>query len=314
MTNGKKPSSGFTDNIDAEVGNVEQMSVDKSFHDIREIYSSESGHARVLFATRYGKRYALKCLKKDYLYTPIYRQVLTKEFEIGIQLDNPYICRTIGMEEVAGYGSTIIMEFIDGCTLRQLIDRGCLTRPLAWKIFRQLTDALSYMHSKGIYHRDLKPENIMITYGSNDVRLIDFSLSDSSSFSVLKSPAGTIGYVAPEQLQSDSSATTLADIYSLGKVLEDMAHATKDSRLMHIGKECAKDDPADRPSSIEKIKTIASSGHQSKSILALIIICLLLVVSIVVGLHNRATHTTKARSSYTTTVDSNDVITPNNTK
>lgn len=288
MSTKKKSSSGFTENIDSEINSSESMDVDKSFHDIREIYVSENGHARVLFATRYGKRYALKCLKPDYLYTPIYRQVLAKEFEIALQLDHPNVCRTIGMEEVEGYGPAIIMEFVDGQTLRQLMDKGLLTRQLAWKIFSQLTEALSYMHSKGIYHRDLKPENIMLTYSGNDVRLIDFSLSDSSAFSILKSPAGTIGYIAPEQLVSGCTATAQSDIYSLGKVLEDMALATGDKKMMRIGKECAQEDLARRPKTIDDVEKIRDYKDYRPYIVLLIIICIALILVIVAGLRRLA--------------------------
>ena len=80
----------------------------------------------------------MKCLKPDFLYTPIYRQALTKEFEIGLQLDHPNICRTIGMEEVDGLGATIVMEYIDGETLADMIDGKVLTAQMAEKVARQL--------------------------------------------------------------------------------------------------------------------------------------------------------------------------------
>ena len=87
-------SSGYTEDINDEMAAANTGSMDKSFSNIRERYVSASGHTRLLTATRYGKVYMLKCLKPDYLYTPVYRQALAKEFEIGLLLDHPNICRT----------------------------------------------------------------------------------------------------------------------------------------------------------------------------------------------------------------------------
>lgn len=302
-------TSGFTEDIDNEVNNAEQMSVDKHFHDIREIYVSENGYTRLLYATRYGKRYILKCLKADYSYTPVYRQALTKEFEIGLQLDHPNICKTIGMEEVEGYGIAIIIEYVDGMTLQQLIDTGQLTRHLSQKIFTQLTDALAYIHGKQIYHRDLKPQNIMVTYGCQDVRLIDFSLADSESFNILKSPAGTIGYIAPEQLRPGCKADPRADIYSLGMVLQDMAKATGDKRLMRIGKRCAQADIACRPASIGEVRQIAKERHYEAWVAVLSVVCLLFIGCIIAALHRRTSTVTEPTPTYQkANADSNQVM------
>ena len=72
----------------------------------------------------------------DFALTPIYRQALQKEFDIGLQLDHPYICHTVGMEQLEGLGQTIVMEYVDGDTLLSLINDGCLTAKLALKIVR----------------------------------------------------------------------------------------------------------------------------------------------------------------------------------
>lgn len=281
----RKPSSGFTENIDTEVSKADEMSVDKDFHDIKEIYVSQSGQTRILAATRYGKRYALKCLKPDFLYTPVYRQALAKEFDIGLRLDHPNICRTIGMEDLKDYGPTIIMEYVDGMTLQDFMQTRQFDRSLARKITSQLMDALEYMHSKQIYHRDLKPQNIMVTYGAYEVKVIDFSLSDSEAFSILKSPAGTMGYIAPEQLQHGAKADARADIYSFGKVLQDMALTLSDNRLMRLGKLCAQNDPIQRPVSIAAVRQAAVKHKGSHALTAfLLILIAFFIVCIVMGI------------------------------
>ena len=227
MTNDN--TSGYTTNLDNEMATA-SASMGSTFSNIQECYVSKSGPTRMLTAIRYGKRYMLKCLKADYIYTPIYRQALQKEFEIGLQLEHPYICRTLGMEQVEGLGSTIVMEYVDGDTLENLISHNQLSAELAMKVVRQLLDALEYMHGKQIIHRDLKPANIMVTHRGKDVRLIDFSLSDSDAFCVLKSPAGTMGYIAPEQLEQGAKADARADIYSLGKVVHDQLSQVRVAR------------------------------------------------------------------------------------
>lgn len=93
--------SGYMSDIDGEMDSAVRIPVQNAFRDISEFYVSRSGHTRLLTATRFGKRYTLKCLKPDFAYTPVYRQALAKEFEIGLQMDHPHICRTISMEEVA---------------------------------------------------------------------------------------------------------------------------------------------------------------------------------------------------------------------
>ena len=189
----KKTTSGFTEDISKEMSDSNPLPVEDAFSNLHQCYVSISGHTRIFTATKYGKRFMLKCLKNDFLYTPVYRQALAKEFEIGQQLEHPNICRTIDLEKVDNLGTVVVMEYIDGDNLEQLIKKNALSAELARKIAGQLMDALEYMHNKQMIHRDLKPSNIMITHNGQNVKLIDFGLSDSDSFCVLKSPAGTSG-------------------------------------------------------------------------------------------------------------------------
>ena len=230
-------TSGFTESIDKEMA-ADPMPEEKGFGNIKECYVSNSGPTRLFAATRYGKRYMLKCLKEDFLLTPIYQQAIVKEFEIGLQLEHPYICRTFAMERFAGMGYTIVMEQVDGDTLQTLIDEKRLSSELAFRIVSQMMDALDYMHSKQIVHRDIKPANIMVTHMGKNVKIIDFGLSDSDLFGVLKMPAGTYRYLAPEQLLEGAVAEPGADIYSLGMVMEDMAVAAGSKKLRRMSRIC----------------------------------------------------------------------------
>ncbi len=277
-------TSGFTTDLTEEMNGTDSVVEKNEFKNICPFYESESGHARLFTATRYGKRYMLKCLKSDYLYTPVYRQIQNKEFEIGVQLEHPNICHTIGLEEVEGLGPVIVMEYIDGDNLQTLIDRGLLSASLAQHIADQLMDALEYMHIKQIVHRDLKPSNIMVTHKGHVAKIVDFGLSDSDSFYILKAPAGTSGYIAPEQLLPDAKPEPVADIYSFGCVVQEMAKAMKCRKLKTMAAICMVRDAGKRPRSINelRVKMIDYSAlHTFATVLA--VGCLVLVCAIAVS-------------------------------
>ena len=211
----------------------------EQFSNVREFYSSASGYNRLFRCERYGKVHVLKALQPFYANSVLHEQALRKEFNIGYQLEHPHICHTLGWEQVSGLGNCILMEYIDGVTLKELMEQGRLTDSLAYKIIGELCEALSYLHNKQIIHRDLKPGNILITHNGNNVKLIDFSLSDCDDYDILKMPAGTRYYLAPEVLQTDGVSIDLrADIYSLGVVIGEMASLLKDKRLAAISRRC----------------------------------------------------------------------------
>ena len=273
-------TSGFTESIDKEMA-ADPMPEEKGFGNIKECYVSNSGPTRLFAATRYGKRYMLKCLKEDFLLTPIYQQAIVKEFEIGLQLEHPYICRTFAMERFAGMGYTIVMEQVDGDTLQTLIDEKRLSSEIAFRIVSQMMDALDYMHSKQIIHRDIKPANIMVTHMGKNVKIIDFGLSDSDLFGVLKMPAGTYRYLAPEQLLEGAVAEPKADIYSLGMVMEDMAKATGSKKLLRMSRICTVKDASQRPDSIEALRTCFAKSKRDIRIVSFLIVLVAALVSIV---------------------------------
>ena len=166
-------------------------------------------------AKRYGRWWVLKGLKKPYRQDGNYKNLLHKEFDILIFLQHPNIVSAYSMEDVPEMGICIVMEWIDGITLEHW--SGSKTEGEA--IFLQLLDAVHYIHAKQIVHRDLKPSNIMITHNGNHVKVIDFGLSDTDDFAILKQPAGTPGYISPEQIVSQQ-ADIRNDVFSIGCILE----------------------------------------------------------------------------------------------
>lgn len=126
----------------------------------------------------------------------------------------------VNLEEVEGFGRCIVMEWIEGMTLDEWL---CLkhSRKERRSIARQLLEAVEYVHEQMVVHRDLKFSNIMITHNGNRVKLIDFGLADADNYAILKEPAGTDGFVSPEQ-KVDSIPDARNDIYSLGVILGQM--------------------------------------------------------------------------------------------
>lgn len=169
---------------------------------------------------RYGKWFVLKSLKAEYTSDPVYNGLLDKEYQLMMQLDHPNVVRVYGMEEDAVMGRSIVMEWVDGLTLEELMQEKPLIE-LRRTICRQILDALAYCHAQQIIHRDLKPSNILITRNGNNVKIIDFGLSDSDGFAVLKEPAYTEAYAAPEQLAGEE-LDCRTDLYAFGRILNQL--------------------------------------------------------------------------------------------
>jgi eukaryotic-like serine/threonine-protein kinase len=149
---------------------------------------------------------------------------LRREAEIGSKLNHPSLARIVPNE--SGSGRYVIMEWLEGKPLREIID---LQRRLpalrAVGIMLRLCDALEYIHGQGIVHRDLKPENVIV-YGDDAIKLIDFGIARQTSLGLWtrrKDPhaLGTPDYAAPEQARGKRSDAR-SDIYSAGIILFEM--------------------------------------------------------------------------------------------
>lgn len=182
---------------------------------------NDKGYNRIFKVQRNGKWYILKGLRTDVADRSQYQDLLAKEFDLMSQFDHPNIVRTLFFENDAVVGKSILMEYIDGVSLTEFQKSHHSTKEYE-KIVNQILDALSYVHSKQIIHRDLKPDNILITNNGNNVKIIDFGLSDSDNYTTLKQPAGSLSYISPEQLAGNEPLDCRADIFSFGKILESL--------------------------------------------------------------------------------------------
>lgn len=168
------------------------------------LHSSETGYNELYVIELEGRNFVLKTLKKEYRDNPLYESLLRKEFEIGYSLKDNNICDTYSFKRFDSLGNVIVQEYIDGRTLDKYIEEENHTYGELKDITLQLCQALDYAHKKQIIHRDIKPQNIIITYNGDNVKLIDFGLSDTDYHSGLKIPAGTLNYASPEQIRGEA--------------------------------------------------------------------------------------------------------------
>ncbi|HET7871932.1 MAG TPA: serine/threonine-protein kinase, partial [Terriglobales bacterium] len=153
----------------------------------------------------------------------------------AVQHEN--VVRTYGHGLTPAGAPYLVMEFIEGETLRDLIARGPLPPPHVARLLRQCGSALQALHRRGIYHRDLKPENIMLRAGKSGDRelvLIDFSIAivkePDRTLHGLSRAAGTVHYMAPEQVVGH--AGPVSDIYSLAKIVIEMLTGKRVNQLL----------------------------------------------------------------------------------
>lgn len=216
--------------------------------DLELIHASENGFSELYRGSKNGRIYVYKALKKEFRDNPLYESLLRKDFDIGYSLNHSGICQYFRFTSIPSVGNCIIMEWIDGRTLESLIQEGSISIALAKKIIYELCDALDYIHRKQIIHRDLKPENIMITFNGNNVKVIDFGLSDGDSYNTLKAPAGTKIYASPE-LVAGESLDARSDIWSLGLIINELS-----GKFRHVASRCMRRDKEHRYGSAKEVK------------------------------------------------------------
>ena len=185
----------------------------------------EGGMANVYLAkdVLLERQVAVKVLRGDLAGNEKFIRRFQREAKSVSDLSHPNIVEVydVGEEDGQHY---IVMEYIDGKTLKQLIQkRGSLTVPEVIDIMTQLTDGLAVAHDAYIIHRDLKPQNIMIL-DNGMIKITDFGIATSmnaTSLTQTNSVMGSVHYLPPEQAEG-LSATTKSDIYSLGILMYEL--------------------------------------------------------------------------------------------
>ncbi len=192
------------------------------------------GMGRVYLArdTRLGRQVALKLLPTQYTQDAERVSRFKTEAQAASALNHPNLLTIYDVGEAAGT-HFIATEYVEGQTLRQLLQRGPLSPEQVVEIALQLADALAAAHTAGIVHRDIKPENVMLR-PDGYVKVLDFGLAkltetSNPQFAIhnpqsLTEPGkvmGTISYMSPEQALGQI-VDQRTDIFSLGVVLYEL--------------------------------------------------------------------------------------------
>ena len=219
----------------------------------------EGGMGQVFKAEdlKLGRLVAIKALPEAISSNEQSRRRFVREAQLASRLNHPGIVTIHAIEEVNGV-QFIVMEYLEGQSLRDLISEG----PLEWNrlvsIGTQIANALEAAHAAGLIHRDVKPANIMIS-AQDRVKILDFGLAKSiaipdvntetASLTAVGAIVGTAAYMSPEQTRGDQ-LDYRTDLFSLGSVLY---HAS-------TGKM-----PFSGPTMIGVLHDIATKDHQPPS-------------------------------------------------
>jgi serine/threonine protein kinase len=161
-------------------------------------------------------------------------QKFRQEVEALSRIDHPGIVGIIDAGELPNGRPFIIMQFVEGVTLRSVISAEGMNLERTAELLKQIGRALTAAHNRGILHRDLKPDNIMLQdlgHGEEQVKIIDFGIAKvkdsvvAPSTSLNLSP-GTVAYMAPEQLNG-RAITAATDIFALGAITYEMVTGRK---------------------------------------------------------------------------------------
>ncbi len=186
--------------------------------------------------TRLGRQVAIKMLRSDLARDANFLMRVRREAQSAAGLNHPAIVAIFDSGEdetlVEGPGGTrttlpfIIMEYVDGHTLREMLTAHQQLAPAeAIRITEEILDALAYSHRAGIVHRDIKPANVMIT-ATGQVKVMDFGIAraiadTAATMTQTQSVVGTAQYLSPEQARGET-VDARSDLYSTGCLLFEL--------------------------------------------------------------------------------------------
>ena len=191
------------------------------------------GEVYLALDTKLDRKVAIKVLQPDSLAEENLKKRLLREAQAAAKLDHPNICAVYDVNEADSL-TFIVMQYIEGETLAEKMERKPLGLSTALAIAQQAAEGLAEAHAHGIVHRDIKPQNMMIT-PRGQLKILDFGLAkqmrssvpvdnDAPTATLLSTPGlvvGTMPYMSPEQVQGEP-LDAASDIFSLGVTLYEM--------------------------------------------------------------------------------------------
>ncbi|MDP9887451.1 Stk1 family PASTA domain-containing Ser/Thr kinase [Pseudarthrobacter enclensis] len=184
--------------------------------------------------TRLGRTVAIKLLRPDMARDPQFQARFKREAQAVAALNHPSIVAIFDTgEHLVHEGSGedvrvpyIVMEYVEGKTLRDLIRANDVTIDQAIDYCLGVLGALEYSHKAGIVHRDIKPANVMYCQGANSVKVMDFGIAraiadSSATMTQTQAVVGTAQYLSPEQARGET-VDARSDLYSAACLLYEM--------------------------------------------------------------------------------------------
>ena len=275
--------------------------------------------------TKLDRQAALKILAPHRADDPVLAERFLREARTLARLSHPHIVSIFDMGR-AGDFWFILMEYVDGASLRGLMGDGALSADEAVRLVPQICDAMQYAHDQGVVHRDIKPENVLVDQ-NGQVKIADFGIAklagdphvDDVTLTSVGARMGTSGYMAPEQASNTADVDHRADIYSLGIMFYEMLTgklptpdytppsrlSEVDARLDRVVERSLRDAPQDRFQQAAHLKqaleSIASSNAAGAR-LRFAALALILGVAACVGFvgwsHYRAGRATPAGAAH----------------
>lgn len=207
---------------------TQSKTIDGRYKVVREIGQGAAGVVYEGVQLSVDRRVAIKILNSGHYLRDDYRERFSREAKAIARLSHTNCITLHDFGHSDEFDSLyMVMEYVDGVELYELIKDEPLPFRRALKISIQIAEALAHAHKHGILHRDLKPENVLVT-GDDDVKVLDFGLArmldlfaDESGRRLTAEGAifGTPAYMSPEQCGGELDVTVHSDIYSLGIML-----------------------------------------------------------------------------------------------
>lgn len=192
-----------------------------------------------------GRRVALKVIASEIAHHPEAVTLFFREARAANQINHPNIIQITDLVEgFADSPTFLVMEILDGYTLREVLDQEKALTPIrVAEIGARIADAMAAAHRVGVIHRDLKPDNIfMCVGGASEIKILDFGIANLSGDSTSSEIAcGTPLYISPELAGADGFDER-SDVYSLGAMLYEAIagrpvfdyHSVRDLFVAHV--------------------------------------------------------------------------------